>query len=49
MEHDSTLYVGLDIHKESITAAYAMDMGEVELLGKIGTTTTDKTRSGTAT
>jgi len=36
MEHDSTVYVGLDVHKESITVAYAIGMGEVELLGKIG-------------
>ena len=41
MEHDSTVYVGLDVHKESITVAYAIDTGEVELLGKIGTTKTD--------
>jgi transposase len=41
MENDSTVYVGLDVHKESITAAYAIGMGEVELLGKIGTTKTD--------
>ncbi len=38
MENDSTVYVGLDVHKESITIAYAIGMGEVELLGKIGTT-----------
>ncbi|WP_316157566.1 IS110 family transposase [Cupriavidus sp. BIC8F] len=41
MEHDSTLYVGLDVHKDSITVAYAIGMGEVELLGKIGTSKTD--------
>ncbi|MEX3816609.1 transposase, partial [Paraburkholderia sp. BR13439] len=41
MENDSTLYVGLDVHKESITAAYALGTGEVELLGKIGTTKAD--------
>ncbi|SAK53981.1 transposase IS116/IS110/IS902 family protein [Caballeronia fortuita] len=41
MEDDSTLYVGLDVHKDSITVAYALDAGEVELLGKIGTTKTD--------
>ncbi|WP_432257736.1 IS110 family transposase [Cupriavidus sp. TMH.W2] len=41
MEHDSTLYVGLDVHKDSITVAYALGMGEVELLGKIGTSQAD--------
>lgn len=38
MEDDSTLYVGLDVHKDSITVAYATGMGEVELLGKIRST-----------
>ncbi|MGF6970754.1 hypothetical protein OKW43_007849 [Paraburkholderia sp. WC7.3g] len=33
--------IGLDVHKESITVAYALGVGEVELLGKIGTTKTD--------
>ncbi|SOZ17553.1 IS110 family transposase [Cupriavidus taiwanensis] len=41
MEHDSTVYVGLDVHKDSITVAYAIGAGEVELLGKIGTTQAD--------
>ncbi len=41
MENDSTLYVGLDVHKDSITVAYAIGTGEVELLGKIGTTQAD--------
>ncbi len=38
MKDDSTLYVGLDVHKDSITVAYAIGMSEVELLGKVGTT-----------
>jgi transposase len=41
MEHDITLYVGLDVHKDSITVAYALGMGEVEQLGKIGTSKAD--------
>jgi transposase len=35
------VYVGLDVHKESIMVAYAIGIGEVELLAKIGTTKTD--------
>lgn len=41
MQNHSTVYVGLDVHKESITVAYAIDAGEVESLGKIGTTQTE--------
>ncbi len=41
MEHDSTLYVGLDVHKDSITVAYALGTVEVELLGKIDTSKAD--------
>ena len=35
MKND-TIFVGLDVHKDSIVAAYAVDMGEVQDLGKIG-------------
>lgn len=41
MEHDITLYVGLDVQKDSITVAYALGMGEMEQLGKFGTSSTD--------
>jgi transposase len=41
MRNDSTVYVGLDVHKESIVVAYAIDAGEVESLGKTGTTKTE--------
>lgn len=41
MRNDSTVYVGLDVHKESIVIAYAIDAGEVESLGKTGTTKTE--------
>jgi transposase len=39
MRKPSTLYVGLDVHKESITVAYVADSpgAEAQLLGRIGT------------
>jgi Transposase and inactivated derivatives len=39
MKHSSTLYVGLDVHKESIAVAYAAEKREAEVisLGSIGT------------
>jgi transposase len=36
MRNDSTVYVGLDVHKESIVAACAVDYGEVQALGQVG-------------
>ena len=39
MKHSNTLYVGLDVHKESIAVAYAAEdrNSEVISLGSIGT------------
>jgi transposase len=36
MNNDSTVYVGLDLHKESIVTAYSVGFGEVQSLGNIG-------------
>jgi transposase len=36
MGNDSTVYVGLDIHKESIIGAYAVELGEIQDLGEVG-------------
>ena len=36
MSHDTTVYVGLDVHKESIVAAYSVGFGEVAHLGEVG-------------
>lgn len=36
MQNDTTVYVGLDVHKESIVAAYAVGHGEAQSLGNIG-------------
>lgn len=41
MNNNNTLYVGLDVHKESITVTYAINSEPVELMGEIGTTPTD--------
>jgi hypothetical protein len=38
VENDSILYVGLDVHEDSIMVAYAIGMSDVELLVKVGTT-----------
>jgi transposase len=37
MQNDSTLFVGVDLHKDSTNVAYALDHGEIETLGKTGT------------
>lgn len=39
MKHSSTLYIGLDVHKESIAVAYVSDAKDAEVLylGSIGT------------
>ncbi|MDN5939059.1 MAG: IS110 family transposase [Salinisphaera sp.] len=36
MNNDTTIHVGLDVHKDSIVAAYANGLGEVQVLGNIG-------------
>lgn len=36
MQNDSTIFVGLDVHKESIVAACAVGFGEVQDLGEVG-------------
>jgi transposase len=43
MKHSSTLYVGLDVHKESIAVAYVSDAKDAEVLylGSIGTRQSD--------
>ncbi|MCP3721154.1 MULTISPECIES: IS110 family transposase [unclassified Paraburkholderia] len=41
MKNDSTVFVGLDVHKDSIMVAYSAGLGEVEVLGKIGTRAAD--------
>lgn len=36
MANDTTVFVGLDVHKDSIVAAYSVGFGEVHCLGNIG-------------
>ena len=41
MQNDSTVFVGLDVHKDSIVVAYSIGFGEVQTLGRIGVTERD--------
>ena len=36
MRNDTTVFVGLDVHKDSIVAAYSIGAGEVQDLGNVG-------------
>lgn len=36
MRNDSTVFVALDVHQNSIVGAYAVDAGEVSDLGQVG-------------
>jgi transposase len=36
MKNDTTVHVGLDVHKDSIVPAYSLGLGEVHSLGPIG-------------
>lgn len=44
MMNDSTIYMGLDAHKESIVAAYSIGFGEVQGLGNVGVCARDLDR-----
>ena len=44
MQNDSTVHVGLDVHKDSIIAAYSVGLGEVQNLGNVGVLERDITR-----
>ena len=44
LKNDSTVYVGLDVHKDSIVAAYSVGLGEVHSLGNIGVLDRDLNR-----
>ena len=44
MKNDTTIYVGLDVHKDSIVAAYSVGLGEVQCLGNIGVLDRDLNR-----
>lgn len=36
MRNDTTVFVGLDVHKDSIVAAYSIGAGEIQDLGNVG-------------
>ena len=41
MNNDSTVFVGMDVHKDSIVVAYSVGFGEVEVIGKIAPRVSD--------
>jgi len=44
MAHDNTVFVGLDVHKDSIVAACSVGFGEITTLGNVGTLQRDVQR-----
>lgn len=44
MANDSTVFVGLDVHKDSTVAAYAVGFGQIQSLGEIGVRDSDVDR-----
>jgi len=41
VNNDSTVFVGMDVHKDSIVVAYSVGFGEVEVIGKIAPRVSD--------
>ena len=44
MKNDSTVFVGPDVHKDSIVAAYSVGLGEIQVLGNMGVRECDMDR-----
>lgn len=44
MQKDTTVFVGLDVHKESIVVAYVVGLGEIQSLGNVGVRDSDVDR-----
>ena len=47
MRNDTTVFIGLDVHKDSIVAAYSIGAGEIHDLGNVGVLQRDLDRLST--